>query len=331
MQSQNDVVVLNDATKRFSDKVVVDHLTFTVPSGTIFGLIGPSGSGKTTAIRLILGVHLPDEGSVKVLNQEPRRFGARIRAKIGYLPQQFVLYPDLTIRENLNFVASCYGVALSGRSKRIAAMLDFVGLSDAANTLAQDASGGMQRRLGLACTLIHDPQVIVLDEPTAGIDPVLRQKFWEHFRKLRDEGRTLVITTQYATESEYCDTIAVMAEGKLITFGPPDDVRQSAMGGEVVMLNAAGLTRQHLQIIADIPGIHEVRGVSHEDLRITVESAGSATPAIVAALHGAGLEIGHVSEYRPNFDEVFVRLMNEHDARSNPDAGTATADQQKSA
>ena len=313
MQPQKDVIVLNEATKKFGDKVVVDHVSLSVPRGTIFGVIGPSGSGKTTVIRLILGVHLPDEGSVTVLDQEPRRFSARTRAKVGYLPQHFVLYPELSIRENLNFVASCYGVPLAGRKERIAKMLDFVGLSESKNTLAQDASGGMQRRLGLACTLIHEPELIVLDEPTAGIDPVLRQKFWDHFRELRDQGRTLVITTQYATESEYCDTIAVLADGRLITVGPPNEIRQSAVGGEVVMLNAAALTHQHLQIIAKIPGVLEVRGVSHEDLRITVESAGAATPAIVSALQEAGLEIGHISEYRPNFDEVFVQLMKEHE------------------
>jgi ABC-2 type transport system ATP-binding protein len=302
-------IALEAVTKGFGGAAVVEDVTFAVGRGEILGLIGPSGSGKTTTVRLVLGVHAPDRGRVLVLGREPRAFTAAIRERIGYLPQHFVLYPELTVRENLDFVASCYGVPLRGRGARLAEMLDFVELTDARGTLAGVVSGGMQRRLELACTLIHDPEVIVLDEPTAGIDPVLRQKFWEHFRALRDRGRTLLLTTQYVTEAEYCDAVAVLQEGRLVAAGAPDAVRRAALGGEVVELQAAGLTRQHLRTLADLPGVREVVATGPEALRITVEDARAAIPALTAALQAAGVTVDDVGEHHPNFDEVFVRLM----------------------
>lgn len=302
-------IQLDNVSKTFGEKRAVDDLTLSVEAGTILGLIGPSGSGKTTAVRMVLGVHTPDKGKAVVLGREPRRFGVALRERIGYMPQHFVLYPELTIRENLDFVASCYGVPVWHRNKRIARMLEFVELVEARHTPAGQASGGQQRRLELACTLIHEPQLIVLDEPTAGIDPVLRAKFWDHFRHLRDQGRTLLVTTQYVTEAEYCDEVAVLRDGRLVAQGPPDEVRRAAMGGEILTLQAPGIGRRHVELITGLPGVQAVRAVGPDELRITVGSAGASTPQIANALQTAGLQVANLSEYRPNFDEVFVRLM----------------------
>jgi ABC-2 type transport system ATP-binding protein len=306
-------IQLEGVSKVFDGRTVVDGVTLSVDHGKILGLIGPSGSGKTTTIRILLGVHAPDRGRALVLGREPRHFGVSLRERMGYMPQHFVLYPELTVRENLDFIASCYGVPLWRRGKRLRRVLDLVELTDVRHTAAGAVSGGQQRRLELACTLIHEPQLIVLDEPTAGVDPVLRAKFWEHFRELRDQGRTILVTTQYVTEAEYCDQVAVLREGRLVADGPPDAVRRAVMGGEILTLQAPGLTGRHIELIAGVPGVAGVQAVGPDEVRITVDEAGTATPQITAAVQGAGLEVANLSEYHPNFDEVFVRLMESSD------------------
>jgi len=309
MANSVPAIQLEGVTKAFNGQNVVDNLTVSLEPGKILGLIGPSGSGKTTCVRLMLGVHTPDKGRVLVLGREPRHFGVSLRERIGYMPQHFVLYPELSVRENLDFIASVYGVPLMGRAKRLSKLLEFVELTEVRHTAAGQVSGGQQRRLELACTLVHDPWLIVMDEPTAGIDPVLRAKFWEHFRALRDQGRTLLVTTQYVTEAEYCDEVAALRDGKLVAAGPPDEVRRSAMGGELLQLQAPGLGRRHLELITAVPGVQAIKAVGPDEVMITVESAGQAIPQVTAALQNAGLQVANLSEYRPNFDEVFVRLM----------------------
>src|SRR5262249_42670192 len=154
----------------------------------------------------------------------------------------------------------------------------------------------------------------------AGIAPVLRQECWGHFRRLRDQGRTLLVTTQYVTEAEYCDSVAALRDGRLVAWGPPDEVRRAAMGGEILTLAASGLTRAHLEMLGRLPGVRDVRASSPEELRLTVDEAGSATPQVTSALERAGVQVAQISEYRPNFDEVFVRLMEAPEAPTHLDA-----------
>src|SRR5512141_616528 len=201
-QAKDSVISVQHLTKKFGDEAAVQDVTFDVPRASIFGFIGPSGSGKTTTVRLLTGVYTPTEGQVTVLDRSPVRFSQGDRARLGYMPQLFVLYPNLTVWENLNFAASLYGMGLF-RGKRLKEALTFVELYEHRSKLARDISGGMLRRLSLASTLVHDPQLIFLDEPTAGIDPVLRRKFWGHFRTLQARQRTLFITTQYVGEAAY--------------------------------------------------------------------------------------------------------------------------------
>ena len=167
----------------------------------------------------------------------------------------------------------------------------------------------MQRRLELAATLIHDPEMIFLDEPTAGIDPVLRARFWEHFRALRDEGRTLVVTTQYVTEAEYCDEILVLRDGEAVAMGTPEDVRRLAMGGEVVTVAGERLDRHARSVIEKVPGVSDVSWRSANRLDVIVEDAGTAVPVLMEALREADIEVDEVIEQHPSFDDVFVRLM----------------------
>jgi ABC-2 type transport system ATP-binding protein len=225
-----------DVSLRFGPGAGVFDLNMRVPAGSIVGMIGPSGCGKTTTVRLMLGLYAPHEGSLRVLGRAPASFRAADRERIGYIPQQFVLYPNLTVAENIHFVAALYGMPDWAREQRLTHLLRFVDMAEAYHRLGSQLSGGMQRRLMLAGALMHDPDLIFADEPTAGIDPVLRGRFWEYFRNLRDQGRTLFVTTQYVGEAAYCDYVAVMRRGRLIAVDTPEGLRRTALGGEVIAL-----------------------------------------------------------------------------------------------
>jgi ABC-2 type transport system ATP-binding protein len=309
VQSGLPAVVAVNIGKTFGDHTVVQGLSFEVQRGTIFGLIGPSGCGKTTTIRMLLGVTRPSAGSLRVLERAPHRFRRRDRERLGYMPQHFVLFPELSVLENMGFAASIYGMSLFGRGKRIRRNLELVELWDARKRPAGQLSGGMQRRLELAATLIHEPEVIFLDEPTAGIDPVLRARFWEHFRMLRDEGRTLIVTTQYVTESEYCDEILVLRDGQKVAMGTPGDVRRLAMGGEVVTVVGADLNRLAVAAIRELSVVLKVTWSGSDRLKVIVDDAGLAVPQILDTLRAANIEVDEVSEEHVSFDDVFVQLM----------------------
>src|SRR5262245_22771496 len=217
------------------DAVVFDQ-TYTLPAGTILAMIGPSGCGKTTTVRLALGLLHPQRGSLSVMSRTPTNFRAADRERIGYIPQQFVLYPNLTVAENAQFVASLYGMRSKHIKERLNQLLEFVELKEARDRLGSQLSGGMQRRLMLVCALMHDPLLLFADEPTAGIDPVLRSRFWDYFRQLRNEGRTLFVTTQYVGEAAYCDYVAVMRKGRLLAVDTPTGLRHRVLGGEIIHL-----------------------------------------------------------------------------------------------
>jgi ABC-2 type transport system ATP-binding protein len=300
-------------TKEFGDRTVVEDLTFEVPRGAIFGYIGPSGSGKTTTLRMLTGVYEPTRGKATVLGRQPTRFTQSTREKIGYMPQLFVLYPELTVWENLNFAASIYGMGLR-RGKRLQELLDFVELGEHRNKLARDISGGMQRRLSLAATLVHDPELIFLDEPTAGIDPVLRRKFWDHFKQLQQEGRTLFITTQYVGETVYCDLVGVMGQGRLAMIDTPDRLRERAMGGDMVDIQTSQRLpwEPYLRELGQLPFVRsDVQRLDEAGggLRLTVDEAATAIPALVEWFQAHNVEMVSIQQYLPPFDDVFVQLM----------------------
>lgn len=313
-----------DVGKVFGESAVIQGLSFEVARGTIFGVIGPSGCGKTTTMRMMLGVLRPSSGSLHVLGREPHKFRRRDRVLLGYMPQQFVLFPELSVLENMGFSASIYGMSFLGRGRRIRRALELVELWDARNRPAGQLSGGMQRRLELAATLVHNPDIIFLDEPTAGIDPVLRARFWEHFRALRDEGRTLIVTTQYVTESEYCDEILVLQDGRKVATGTPDAVRRLALGGEVVTVAGPDLTRRAVAAIRAVEGVKDVRWSGRDRIDVIVEDAGSSVPVLIDALRAADVDVEEVSEQHPSFDDVFVRLM-ENGASKTAEVGHAAS------
>jgi ABC-2 type transport system ATP-binding protein len=314
-----NAIVVTGATKRFGNLVALEDLSLTVPFGTTLGVIGPSGAGKTTTIRLMTGGVAPTTGEVRVLGENPRHFRRQTRERIGYMPQQFVLYPDLTASENVGFVASLFGMLLRRRSQRVREVLQLVDLWDARNRKASELSGGMQKRLELACALIHQPQLLFLDEPTAGLDPLLRKSIWEELHRLREAGRTLIVTTQYVGEAEECDVVALIAHGRLIALAPPEELRASALGGAVVEIETARAFDGRL--LETLPEVRAIRQPGPRNVWVIAEDAGAATPALVEAVGAAGGEVVSAREYRPSFDEVFAELVNREQA-----ADAATAD-----
>ena len=300
-------------TRAFDDHVAVDNLTFDVQPGTILGVVGPSGSGKTTTIRMLTGTLGRTAGEIQVLGEDPMSFTRRTRGRIAYMPQLFSLYEDLSAQENVGFVAALYGIGPFKRRKLIRRALEVVDLHDARHRLARDLSGGMQRRLELACALVHSPDVLFVDEPTAGIDPLLRQSIWDELRELSDEGRTLVVTTQYVSEAEYCDRVALIVDGALVALDEPEALRQMVFGGDVLQIDTARAVDPEL--LNQIGGVTAVRQTAPRQLMATVEDAGSLTPRIIDALRAGGVEVVGIEEHQPTFDEVFTSLVEQRRGR----------------
>lgn len=308
------VIEMQHVTKTFGNKHAVNDVSLEVPQGQIFGIVGPSGCGKTTTMRMMTGVYTPTEGKMHVLGVSPEHFGKRVRERIGYMPQLFVLYPTLTVWENLNFVASLYGLNWFRRRKRLEMLLDFVELRSARNTLADKISGGMKRRLELACSLVHNPELLFADEPTAGVDPVLRGKFWDHFRQLKSDGHSLVVTTQYVSEVEYCDSVAVMRNGRLLMVETPEGLRRQALGGEIIRLTVDAEdelnTRRILNQMPFVHQFHQPVGTKRGTLDIFVDDAGSLLPEVITGLtQDPTIDMRHAEEYKPPFDDIFITLM----------------------
>lgn len=311
--SPHAAITMDAVSLQFAEGVGVQDLNLQVSPGTIFGLIGPSGSGKTTTIRLLTGIYKPQRGKIQVMSQDPFKFSAKTRERLGYMPQLFTLYPQLTVWENLNFVASLYGVPILRRGKRLNPLLDFVELSEARHRLGSRLSGGMQRRLALAAALVNTPDILFADEPTAGIDPVLRAKFWEYFRSLREQGRTIVVTTQYVGEAAYCDVVGVMRAGRLIHVDTPDNLRRQALGGQVIRLSVDAARRREALRLVDV--LAEVKRAEYSkrdpgEMFIYTDDAATTIPLLLNSLNAnSDLTVHAIEKYELPFDDIFVQLM----------------------
>jgi ABC-2 type transport system ATP-binding protein len=318
-------VVMRDVSMLHAGGGGVERLDLTVPRGGIFGVVGPSGSGKTTTVELLLGLIPPDDGEITVLGEDPRRFSASDRQRLGYLPQESVLYPELSLRHNLNFVASLYGMpwrakhwpkSRAGKRARgrVDEVLELLDLEERAGHRLRELSGGEKRRLALATALVHDPTMLILDEPTTGIDPVLRQDLWRHFAALREDGRTLVVTTQYVAEAAYCDLVAVLVEGRVLTVASPEQLRLEAFGAPMLeFVFSRPLTRSETEELTAIGGIDDVdHGAEPRSLRVMVTDADAARRGIEHWAAGREVEVVDRFQTEPSFDEVFVQLVERH-------------------
>ena len=332
VQAPPPVILLQHVCRQYADVVALDDVSLTVAPGTLLGIIGPSGAGKTTAVRILTGGLQATSGAARVLGEDPQRFRRRTRERIGYMPQLFSLYPDLTAGENVDFVASMFGMLFLRRRRRVRAVLELVELWPERGRRASDLSGGMQRRLELACALVHDPAVLFLDEPTAGLDPILRRTIWTELHRLRDSGRTIVLTTQYVGEAEECDAVALISAGRLVALATPDDLRRSATGGDVLEIATSRLVDG--EALVALPMVRAVDQHSGRHLFVTADDGGTALPAVIAAIEASGAEVTSGREFRPSFDDVFATLVGRHRAELGgaddgryPVTSTTTADE----
>ncbi|MEH7176956.1 ABC transporter ATP-binding protein [Neobacillus vireti] len=236
----SSTIVINDVSKSFGKKLVLNHISLNVESGSIFGLIGPSGSGKTTLVKLIVGMDSPDQGNVEVLNSAVPNL--KLLQRIGYMAQADALYSDLTGEENLAFFASLYKLKKDVRKERISYAANLVNLTGELKKKVENYSGGMKRRLSLAVALIQDPDILILDEPTVGIDPELRQSIWAELFRLKNAGKTILVTTHVMDEAEKCDVLAMVRNGEILTIGSPSELkdRYGITSLEEVFLAAGG-------------------------------------------------------------------------------------------
>jgi ABC-2 type transport system ATP-binding protein len=261
---------------------------------------------------MVMGSLRPTSGDVTVLGERPRSFRRQTRERIGYMPQQFILYPDLTVRENVDFVASLYGLFIARRRRRTRAVLELLSLWPIRDRQAGDLSGGERRRLELASALVHEPALLVLDEPTAGVDPILRRTIWDEIHRLRDDGVTSIVTTQYVTEAEECDAVAIISGGRLVALAPPGELRRRALGGEAIEVETEATFDAGL--LTDTPEVHRVRQTSLRTFEAIVDDAGSGTPIVVDAVGGHGGTVTSIRELTPTFEEVFAQLVESTDA-----------------
>ncbi len=306
-------VEASGVSRSFGDVAVIHDLDLSVAPGTIHGLIGPSGSGKTTTVRMLTGYLQPDAGTVRIFGSDVDAHDTATRQRIGYMPQLGVLYPELSVRENLLFVASLYGVR--NASTRIEEVLRHLDLAGTESQALGSTSGGMQRRVALAGALLHEPDLLFLDEPTSGLDPRLRRQVWSHFQALRDDGRTLVVTTQIVSEATMCDTVGLIVEGRLVAVGTPAELRRRAEGGDVVDVQTS--SRIPPQAIGALQQNDVVRKVSRNGenaLRLVVADAEIDLPALDSVMADAGLDRPLAERYVRPFEDVFVTLLEQDDA-----------------
>ena len=297
-------------TKRFGDKVVVDGFSLAVPQGQIYGFLGPNGSGKTTTIRMLCGLLTPDAGRGTCLGHDILRDSALIKREVGYMTQRFSLYEDLSIAENLDFVARMYQVG--ERPRRVADALERLGLASRRAQLAGTLSGGWKQRLALAACLLHDPKLLLLDEPTAGVDPGARRDFWDQIHQLAHQGMTVLVSTHYMDEAERCHALTYIAYGKLLAHGTAREVIDAAglatweIEGESLMDVARELRKSPgVEMVAPFGNTLHVSGSQRETL------AGS----LDAVRTRAGIEVREVA---PSLEDVFIHLMRDLGGAARP-------------
>jgi ABC-2 type transport system ATP-binding protein len=311
---KRDLVQTSGLTKKFGSLVAVDHVDLSVKRGEIFGFLGPNGAGKTTTVRILCGLMMPTSGNAIVVGHDVVKEPEEVKQRIGYMPQAYGLYDDLTVEENLEFFGSVYRVPSDERRKRADEILQLVRLEEFRKQYAGQLSGGMKRRLSLAVSLIHNPELLILDEPTAGIDPPLRRIFWKYFRQLNKRGVTFFINTHYMDEAELCDRLALISYGRLVSIGSPTELKRKAIGGERVELVTANLPRTDA-ILKDSELVREI-SASDGVIQLIVDEAASAIPRLTSLLREHGVEVLQVRQLQPSLEDAFIRLVQEAGERT---------------
>lgn len=298
---------VHNVSKKFGSVIAVDNLSLEVAKGEMFALVGPDGVGKTTLIRMLCGIVKPDAGELSVLGFDVRKQTDEVKNRIGYLSQKFSLYGDLTIDENIEFFAEIHGVW--DYKKRREELLEFTRLTPFRTRLAEKLSGGMKQKLALACTLIHTPEIIFLDEPTTGVDPVSRRDFWKVLSTLLKTGITIVMTTPYLDEAERCSRVALMNEGKILVVGSPTEVKKE-MRGEIIEIVCSNI-RSAFTLAKNNEIVKEVQAFG-DRLNIVVEKAERDAKVLLQMFEENSISVSDWRIVKPTLENVFISLMTEN-------------------
>ncbi len=300
-------VKVDNLTKVFDGFTAVDRLTFDIRRGQIFGFLGPNGAGKTTTIRMLLGLLVPTEGTATVLGYDVAHQAEEIRKHVGYMSQRFSLYDDLTVGENLEFHGRTYGVKRKRLRQRKAFVMEMAGLEGREGDLTRNLAGGWKQRLALGAAILHEPDMLFLDEPTAGVDPISRRQFWEFLYDLAADGKTVLVTTHYMDEAEHCQDLALIHRGQLIARGAPEDIKVDYMKGDVLEIDcqpsdAALEVLQRLGVFDDVTLYGALIHAVAEDVEDHVEP-------VREALEDAGVTVRAMETIPPSLEDVFIATV----------------------
>lgn len=305
--SNGKSIMVEGLTKKFGAFTAVNNIAFNVKAGEIFGFLGPNGSGKSTTIRMLCGILEPSGGKASVLGFDVATQPEEIKQRIGYMSQKFSLYEDLTVNENLNFYGGIYGLKNAKLAERKKFVLEMAGLEGREDELAANLSAGWRQRLALGCAIIHEPEMLFLDEPTAGVDPVSRRKFWEMLYNMADAGKTLFVTTHYMDEAEHCHRVGFIYQGDIIALGTPDQIKQDHVRGKIIEVIDIETSREALQAVSAAPGVDEAYfyGAS---IHAEIGPSGD-IEVIDNHLKGLGFSGFSIQATQTSLEDVFVGLI----------------------
>ena len=310
----NDVTVSIDRlTKRFGDFVAVDNVSLDVRKGEIFGFLGPNGAGKSTTIRILCGLLAPTTGQATVGGFDVAREPELVRQNIGYMSQKFSLYDDLTVEENLDFFAGIYGVLGEKREPRKRYALEMAGLAERRSSMTRLLAGGWKQRLALGCSILHEPPILFLDEPTSGVDPIARRGFWDLIYQLSATGHTIFVTTHYMDEAEYCHRIALMYRGRVIALGPPDELKDSLRSAILMLLETSDIY-ETMRALEGLAGVRDV-AVFGGALHVTVDEE-STVERMRETLEARRIPIRRLERIRPTMEDIFVAMIEAEERRA---------------
>ncbi len=302
-----EVIETRELTKVFNGLVAVDRVTFSVKQGEIFGFLGPNGAGKTTTINMLTTLLLPTSGEAYVAGYDVVKQASQVRRRIGLVPQEIVLEGDLTARENLIFHGMLYGMSRAEVEEKIPELLELVDLKERADSKVRTFSGGMKRRLELVKVLVHEPEVIFLDEPTVGLDPQTRRKIWEYIQMLnRERGVTIFLTTHYMEEADYlCDRICIIDHGKILDIDTPQKLKDKIGEGDLIELEVSGSGEEFAKALAEVCGC-EVKEVEGRKVKVSARQGEYALKEVFALAGKLGVEITSISVREPTLEDVFI-------------------------
>ena len=307
-------VETRDLVKTFGDFVAVDHVTLEVSRGEIFGFLGPNGAGKSTTIRILCGLLTPNSGVAMVNGIDVAKDPEEVRRNLGYMSQRFSLYDDLTVEQNIDFFSGLYGVPRDRRNARKDYALEMARLTERRSALTGSLSGGWKQRLALGCAILHDPPILFLDEPTSGVDPIVRGVFWDLIRGLSSTGHTILVSTHYMDEAEYCNRLALMHRGKVIALGAPAELRHQASAHSLLRLDSSQ-PLETMRVLEDLPGVVDV-AVFGGGLHVTVDDPDATAERIRGKLAAAGIEVRRLEKILPSLEDVFVSMIEGEERRA---------------